>query len=361
MAVGHFMMTFQPLFLWALATVAIGNGLFLPSLPSQIGDLYAANDPRRASAYTVYYVGKNVGAFGAPLVCGALGEFLGWHWGFAAAGIGMVIGVATYALNRCHLPAEPTVRTVRVAVPAGPLRAGGPAARYGPCWRALALAVVAFRAAYDQSGNTLARSGSGRDVDRAVAGTWTILHDLVPGLQPAADLPDVAAVHRLVDAPGAERRREAPRQVMKMGLGAMLLAVGLPHPVGGGGRVWRTCGLDVAGVVLRHHDGGANFSSLPIGLGLFARLAPPALAATTIALWYLTSFAGNLLAGVLGTLWSDLTPPQFFALIAGVSAVAAGLLFVLERPARRLEREADGDAARSGNRVAAARAGGLAP
>ena len=79
MAAGHFMMTFEPLFYAALATIAIGNGLFLPSLPSQINDLYRADDPRRGWAYNVYYVGINIGGFLAPLVCGTLGEFYGWH------------------------------------------------------------------------------------------------------------------------------------------------------------------------------------------------------------------------------------------------------------------------------------------
>jgi len=96
MALGHFMMTFEPLFYPALATIALGNGLFLPSLPSQINDLYKPNDPRRGWAYNVYYVGINVGGFLAPLVCGWLGETYGWHWGFGAAGIGMVLGLVVY-------------------------------------------------------------------------------------------------------------------------------------------------------------------------------------------------------------------------------------------------------------------------
>ncbi len=80
----------------ALATIALGNGLFLPSLPSQINDLYEPHDPRLGRAYNIYYVGINLGGFLAPLVCGTLGEFYGWHWGFAAAGIGMFLGLIVY-------------------------------------------------------------------------------------------------------------------------------------------------------------------------------------------------------------------------------------------------------------------------
>ena len=104
MAAGHFMMTFEPLFYPALATIALGNGLFLPSLPSQIDGLYRADDPRRGWAYNVYYVGINVGGFLAPLVCGVLGEFYGWHWGFGAAGVGMLLGLVIYILGGKYLP-----------------------------------------------------------------------------------------------------------------------------------------------------------------------------------------------------------------------------------------------------------------
>ncbi|HEX4676114.1 MAG TPA: oligopeptide:H+ symporter, partial [Steroidobacteraceae bacterium] len=104
MAAGHFMMSFDALFYVALATIALGNGLYLPSLPSQINDLYAATDPRRARAYNVYYVGINLGGFLAPLVCGTLGEIYGWHVGFAAAGVGMLAGLAIYLLGGAYLP-----------------------------------------------------------------------------------------------------------------------------------------------------------------------------------------------------------------------------------------------------------------
>ncbi len=113
MAAGHFMMTFEPLFYLALATIALGNGLFLPSLPSQITDLYRPDDPRRSWAYNVYYVGINIGGFLAPLVCGTLGEFYGWHWGFGAAGVGMLAGLVIYILGGKYLPERGRVRTQR--------------------------------------------------------------------------------------------------------------------------------------------------------------------------------------------------------------------------------------------------------
>src|SRR6185369_12391796 len=102
----HFLMASESLLYFALAAIALGNGLFLPSLPSQIDDLYAKDDPRRGSAYNFYYVGINVGGLLAPLVCGTLGELYGWHWGFGAAGVGMLAGLAIYLWGQKHLPGE---------------------------------------------------------------------------------------------------------------------------------------------------------------------------------------------------------------------------------------------------------------
>src|SRR5208337_3812560 len=96
MAIGHFMMAFEPLLLLALLTLILGNGAFKPNISTQIGELYAPGDSRRDRAFSIFYVGINLGAFLAPLVCGTLGEEWGWHYGFAAAGVGMLAALAIY-------------------------------------------------------------------------------------------------------------------------------------------------------------------------------------------------------------------------------------------------------------------------
>src|SRR4029079_17073809 len=147
MATGHFMMASEPLFYPALATIAIGNGLFLPTLPSQINDLYEANDPRRPWAYNVYYVGVNVGAFLAPLICGFLGETYGWHYGFGAAGVGMLTGLLIYLWGEQHLPRERTF-----AAPVLPQAAPGKRGRDTfLLLLGIGLAVTVFRGAYEQN------------------------------------------------------------------------------------------------------------------------------------------------------------------------------------------------------------------
>jgi proton-dependent oligopeptide transporter, POT family len=118
MALGHFMMAFEPLLLLALLLLIVGNGAFKPNTSSQVGELYAPGDPRRDRAYSIYYVGTNIGAFLAPLVCGTLGERVGWHYGFGAAGVGMLIGLATYLAGSSYLPPDPLpIRRARSADP----------------------------------------------------------------------------------------------------------------------------------------------------------------------------------------------------------------------------------------------------
>src|SRR5205807_5997177 len=87
MAFGHFMMAFEALFLFALLLLILGIGAFKPNISTQVGALYAPGDQRRDRAYSIFYVGINIGAFLAPLVCGTLAAQYGWHYGFGAAGV----------------------------------------------------------------------------------------------------------------------------------------------------------------------------------------------------------------------------------------------------------------------------------
>jgi hypothetical protein len=100
MAIGHFLMAFEPItaFYSALVFLILGNGMFKPNMSTQVGRLYPPGDPRRDGAYTIFYMGINLGAFVSPLLCGWLAENTTWsyHAGFTAAGIGMLLGLLTY-------------------------------------------------------------------------------------------------------------------------------------------------------------------------------------------------------------------------------------------------------------------------
>jgi proton-dependent oligopeptide transporter, POT family len=108
MAIGHFLMAFEPLpfFYTALAFLIAGNGFFKPNISTMVGKLYRPGDPRRDSAFTIFYMGINIGAFLAPVVCGWLRKNMGstpgmgFHYGFAAAGVGMALGLIIFLLGQ---------------------------------------------------------------------------------------------------------------------------------------------------------------------------------------------------------------------------------------------------------------------
>jgi POT family proton-dependent oligopeptide transporter len=334
MAAGHFMMIFPSLFYPALGAIALGNGFFLPSLSSQIRFLYDEDDPRLASAYNVYYVGINLGAFLAPFVCGTLGEVYGWHWGFAAAGVGMVIGLVTYLAGRRWLPPE---------------RGRAERSQRAPTSRAdrrrlllllgVMAVVIVFRGAYEQNGNTIAL-WTDAGVDRHVTAGWQIPLTWFQSLNPLLiflGTPPLVALWTWLG-----RRRREPASVTKMATGALITAASFA----------------LVAVVCLYSDAHHARSSwvwlaaffgvmtlgelfiLPVGLGLFGRLAPRGFEATAIAIWFFAGFVGNLFAGWLGLFWSRLSQPGFFALIAVVSLVAAALLAPFIAPTARAEHKA---------------------
>lgn len=334
MAAGHFMMTFAPLFYVALATIAIGNGLFLPSLPSQVGDLYRPDDPRRSWAFNVYYVGVNIGGFLAPLLCGTLGEIYGWHWGFGAAGIGMAAGLVIYIAGQKYLP-DQTFRP-KTATDSDVER-GRFDTRTVLILIGVALSVTVFRAAYEQSGNTVVLwTDSG--VDRHI-GSFDIPMTWFQSLNPLFVMlltPPLLAFWR--------RRAEAGREqsdVRKMATGALMVAgsfllLAAIEWLDGGQRAnWLWLVLFFLSFTV------GELYILPIGLGLFARLAPIGLGATTVAAWFLTIFSGSLTAGLVGALWSRMSPAAFFVMSAGFGVAAMVLLRLISAPTEQLERNRD--------------------
>ena len=150
MAIGHFMMAFEQLFVFALLALILGNGCFKPNISTQVGGLYAPGDHRRDRAYSIFYVGINLGAFLAPLICGTLGEKAGWHYGFAAAGVGMCLGLCIYLYALPMLPQDELHKSAHIE----------PRPLNRDEWRAIGALLVLFVpntlfwATYEQMGNT---------------------------------------------------------------------------------------------------------------------------------------------------------------------------------------------------------------
>jgi POT family proton-dependent oligopeptide transporter len=342
MACGHFMMAFESLFYPALAVIACGSGLFMPSLPAQIDGLYGREDPRRRSAYNIYYVGINLGALLAPLVAGTIGEVYGWHWGFAVAGVGMLVGLLTYLAGGRYLPAE-VARVSRRGAEA-------PANTHDPVpssprmildrfllLASIAACVVVFRSAYEQVGNTVAL-WLDDGVDRTVTARWSVPMTWFIALNPLVVFALTPVLVSRWNRQAALGRESS--SVVKMWTGTVLVAVSYLllavtqwWAASHGERVsWVWLVVFFLLMTL------GELHILPVGLGLFGRLAPRGLASTAIATWYLAGFFGNLLAGWFGGFWSEIGHPTFFVVVAALALVGGLLLLLLAPWSLRVER-----------------------
>jgi proton-dependent oligopeptide transporter, POT family len=337
MAIGHFMMAVEQLFVFALLALILGSGCFKPNISTQVGGLYAPGDHRRDRAYSIFYVGINVGAFLAPLVCGTLGEDIGWHYGFAAAGVGMCIGLCIYLYALPFLPPDELHK--RRAAPA----ASKPLNRDE--WRAVIALLVLFVpntlfwATYEQIGNTTIL-WIDADVDRSISlfgltaripTTWFLAFN---PFMIFAFTPFIVALWARQAARGTE-----PSTITKMALGCfgvtaanLVYAFAAVH-AGAGQASW----LWVFGAIAIITLGELYLS--PVGLSLVTKIAPARILSMMMGMWLATNFIGGFLAGYIGSFWSRMEKPEFFLMVAAIAATAGAIIFVCRWPLRGMLRE----------------------
>lgn len=332
MIIGHFLMAVESMFFPALCFLIFGNGAFKPNISVQVGDLYAADDPRRDKAFTIFYMGINLGAFFAPLVCGTLGQKLGWHYGFGAAGVGMVIGLIIYLWGQRYLSLNATVIKNRAAqkTKAGENRPLTPTE-----WKGigalifLCLLNVVFWAVYEQQGNTM-QIWADKRTDFSVFGlempsTWYQSFNPL-GIFILAPL--LTIFWKWQNSKGKE-----PTSVTKMAIGCVLLglafcvmiaAASQVGPEERGSLLW----LVMTTLVLTI---GELYLS-PIGLSLVTKVAPVRMVSMMMGMWFLSSFLGNYLSGYLGSFYESMGQQNFFTMMASLAGIAGLAMFAFNRP-----------------------------
>ncbi|MEA2993812.1 MAG: proton-dependent oligopeptide transporter, family [Alphaproteobacteria bacterium] len=337
MALGHFMMAFEQLFLLALLTLILGNGAFKPNISTQVGGLYAPGDPRRDRAYSIFYVGINLGAFLAPLVCGTLGETAGWHYGFGAAGVGMLIGLGIYLYASPALPPDELAKTKASHGEKRPLT--GDERRGVMALLILFVPTTFFWATYEQQGNTIALWADDF-TDRSI--NLLLWQGEIPTTWFQAFNPFmIFAFTPLVVALWARqaRRGTEPSTVTKMALGcfgvtlANIIMAIAAWKAGSGQASWLWLLAYFVVITL-----GELYLS-PIGLSLVSKLAPAGILSMMMGLWLASSFTGNFIAGWLGSFWSSMDKANFFLMIAAVAAAAGAAIWGLNRPLKPILRE----------------------
>jgi len=320
MAIGHFLMASEKMFLLALVFLILGNGCFKPNISTQVASLYPEGDPRRDGAFTIFYMGINLGAFLSPLICGTLGEKIGWHWGFGAAGVGMMLGLLFYWLGSGLIPKD--TRTGKDTVKEDRKLSRDEWASVAVLGILCTLNIM-FWAIYEQQGNTL-QLWADEKTDWNLLG-WQIPASWFQSFNPLMIF-IFAPLLNLFWAWQSKNGKE-PSSVTKMGIGSMLVGsayilmilAALAVPGSEKGSVFW-----LVGTVFVFTIGELYLS--PIGLSLVTKVAPKPIISMMMGVWFLSSFIGNYLTGYLGTFYTKMPKDSFFLMLC-VFGISTGLIF----------------------------------
>ena len=337
MAAGHFLMAFETAFLLALLALVLGSGLMKGNIASLVGNLYKPDDLRRADAFQIFYLGINAGVIAAPFIVGTLGEKVGWHWGFAAAGVGMLIALVIYIAGQKYLPREHFEAQGR-RVSDGPGPDSGPGAVLAPKrrlagrdWLALGALIILIPVMAvaivpnNQIFNAYLIWGD-RQFDLMWMGerlptSWLVSLDAIVSV---SFLAGVALFYRWYG-----KRWQEPDELTKMIIGSAFSIGGMLCLYMAAATTPDGAKIGLAWPVAFHVVNSIGFAHLlPVSLALFARLAPQPLHGTVIGLYYLAFFIGNSLVGWVGGWLEEMPTTQFWLVHAGFAA-ASGAVFVL--------------------------------
>ncbi len=327
MVFGHFLMAFDQSFLIALACILLGVGCFKGNISSQVGALYGPDDVRAGTAFQVFYLVFNFAVILGPIVCTTLSG-IGWSWCFGAAGVSMALGLLTYLSGRKWLPVEPPRKAAeRVAQPK----------LTGRDWRKILLLLVLLPL-----------------LGAALVMNQQIFNNYIPW---GNDNYDLSFLSRFSKNPGSylvsmdaacstiflsasiafwkwwSTRRKEPDELTKIAFAgffcaiapvALVLASLSVHP-GHKASLWWAILFEVFNDI-----GFANL--VPVGLALFARVAPQQVNGTMIGVYMGTFFVATIAAGnVIGPLMEPLGATNFWWLHVAIVGAAAVLLFLFWR------------------------------
>jgi len=379
----------MPAFYAGLVLIVLGTGLLKPNVSTIVGELYPEGGARRDAGFSIFYMGINIGAFVAPLICGYLGENIDWHLGFAAAGMGMVLGLIQYRFGWGHLGEAGKFREEARAGKPQALRQlmlgvmlvaiialalywlgsrgtinitlEGAAQATGVIILAIAvlffgsvlsfggldsvekkrvvvifilfLGASIFWAGFEQAASSLNLFAE-RLTDRNVFG-WEA---------PASWLQSINPLFIITLAPvfgwlwvWLDQRKKEPSLPLKFGLGLVLLCVGFL--VIAWGATYTVEGQLVSpgwlvATYFLHTCGELCLS--PVGLSSITKLAPPKFVGQMMGTWFMGAALGNLIAGLVAGQFETLPLPQLFLTVSISVGLVGVLFFLFARPIKKL-------------------------
>ena len=313
-----------------LALLIAGNGMFKPNISTMVGDLYEQGDHRRDGAFTIFYMGINLGALLAGFVAGAAAAKWGWQAGFVAAGIGMLISLLIQALLSQRYLGD--IGRVPAAQRAAAQRS---AAQKAPLTKqevdrikvilVMGLFTIIFWAGFEQAGG-LMNLYTQNYTDRMLGG-FEVPTAWFQSLNPFF----IITLAPLVAAIWVKLGKREPSSPVKFAMGLLFLAVGFLFMIGavlqqGGDETVKTSMFWLVGAFLFHTLGELCLS--PIGLSMVTKLAPLRLASLMMGAWFGFVALANYAAGMIGSYVGESGAMSIFGGIAITAVASAAILLV---------------------------------
>ncbi|MFO1494839.1 MAG: peptide MFS transporter [Lysobacterales bacterium] len=339
MAIAQFMLAAAipgnlPLFYAGLVVLCIGNGFFKPNISTMVAEFYPAGDARRDGAFTIFYMGINLGAFLAPFVCSTLGEdpTYGWSYGYAAAGVGMILSVIIQLIFAKRMlgdiGVEPAAkRSLQMSGGKKEPLTSEEVDRLRVIFM-LFVFVVLFWAAFEQAGGLMNLYASEK-TDRAI-GSFIVPAGWFQSLNPLFIVllaPVFAALWARMGAAGKN-----PPTAKKMVLGLILTGIGFLFMVAAAfdqqGSADHLAGMHWLVFAYLFHTMGELCIS-PVGLSMVTKLAPLRLASLMMGVWFLINFVANYAAGIIGSYAESLGELAIFGGLAGTLFGFSVILYLL--------------------------------
>ena len=326
-------------FFVGLWLIVIGTGLLKPNVSGIVGTLYSKEDVRRDAGFSIFYMGINLGAFIAPLICGYLGqnERFGWHWGFGAAAVGMTAGVIQYVLGRRHLAPALKRQAVR-EVKETAVEKSQNVAFTTEEWKRIAVIgilfifAILFWGAFEQAGSSL----------NLFADRMTRL-SLFGYKFPSSWFQSVQPLFVIIFSPvfaamWLNMGRHEPASPTKFALGLLFVGLGflllVPAAAMAQANGIRVSPMWLVGLYFLHTVGELCLS--PVGLSVVTKLAPPRIVGLMMGVWFLSISFGNKVGGYLAGFFEKFPLPRLFGYVAATTIGAAVVLALLIKPIKRL-------------------------
>ncbi len=313
-----------------LALLIAGNGLFKPNISTMVGDLYKAGDNRRDGAFTIFYMGINIGAFLAGIVSGLVTDAFGWKAGFMAAGTGMLISLVMQMLL-----AQSWLGDIGRVPAAKHALANQKSAKKQPLTKkevdrlkvilVMGLFTIVFWAGFEQAGG-LMNIYTHKYTDRMI-GSFEVPAAWFQSLNPFF----IIALTPVLAVLWVKLGRREPNSPVKFALAMFFLALGFLCMIGavlqqGGDTTVKTSMLWLVGAFFFHTLGELCLS--PIGLSLVTKLAPLRLASLMMGAWFGFNAIANYVAGFVGSHVGELGAMAIFSGIA-ITATISGVILLL--------------------------------